>query len=88
MRHNLVEGIVTAAFVYSPGFERNPRYGSPESDDGDTQRRSPYWGHLEQMLARGGSQVEWCAASHVENGGSRRHGVIEARRRTWVEVCA
>jgi hypothetical protein len=45
-------------------------------------------GHLEQMLARGGSQVEWCAASRVDNGGSRRHGITVARRRTWVEVCA
>jgi hypothetical protein len=43
---------------------------------------------LEQIVARGGSQVEWCVTFHVDNGASRRLGDAESRRRTWAEVRA
>jgi hypothetical protein len=43
---------------------------------------------LEQTLARGGSQVERHADSRVDNAGSRRDGVAEARRMTRFKVRA
>jgi hypothetical protein len=43
---------------------------------------------LEQMLARGGSKVEWCASFCVDNSESRQRGIAESRWRTRAEVRA
>jgi hypothetical protein len=90
-RRYLVEGIVAAAYVSSPGLLR----GKPQiwvSRIGRWRRVVPFFlleaSFLEQMLARGGSEVEWRASSCVDNGGSRWHGVVESRRRTQAEVRA
>jgi hypothetical protein len=90
-RRNLVEGIGTVTFVYSPRL----LWGKPQiwvSRIGRWRRATPLSlvgaSFLEQTLARGGSQVEWCAYSRVDNVGSWRHGTAVSRWRTRVEVRA
>ena len=78
VRRYLVEGIVSAVCVLRLGYSRgNPRPGSPGSDNGGAQRRSPCWGHrfLEQTTDGGGAEVERCA--FAVSASSSRRGMVQ-----------
>jgi hypothetical protein len=89
MRRNLVEGIVTAASTRSGCSGETADLGLLDRMMTTCATPLSLLGAsiLEQTLARGGSQVERHADSRVDNAGSRRDGVAEARQRTRFKVC-